>query len=157
MTVYETDLPGVGRKFELERGDGSHIVVVLHHDGRREVFERSSPDADSERLFDLDSEEAGQLATVLQGSTFETVDTGALSVPLGGGIIEWIEITEGSPLDGATIGESDIRSETGVSVVALQRGEETIANPDADVEIAAGDVIVGIGTREEHAALEALA
>jgi len=157
MTVYETDLPGVGRKFELDHGDDGRIVVVLHHDGRREVFRRPSPEADSEKLFDLDIDEARRLATVLQGTTFETVDTDALSVPLGGSIIEWIEVSEDSDLAGETLGDAEVRAETGVSVIAVQRGAETISNPDADARIEAGDVIVGVGTREEHARLEALA
>lgn len=156
MPLYETELPGVGRKFELERGDESSIVVVLHHDGRREIFHRESPNADAEKVFDLDSEEASQLGTLLQGTTFETVDTDALSVPIGDAILEWVEVGTDSAIAGKTLGVADIRAETGVAVIAIQRDDETRSNPDAEFKIVPGDVIVGIGTREEHAALEAL-
>ena len=156
MTVYESDLPGVGRKFELDVGGDERVVVVVHHDGRREVFRRPSPDADSEKLFDLDDQGARQLAAMLQGMGFETVDVTNLAVPLGDAIIEWTEVPGDSALVGQTLGGADVREKTGVSIIAVQRGEETIPNPPPDFEIEAGDVLVGLGTRREHAALAEL-
>lgn len=158
MTVYETDIPGVGRKFELEvDGEGGpRIVVLLHHDGRREVFRRPGPETDSEKLFDLDARNARRLGSILTGTNFETVDVADLEVPLGGAIIEWWEVGEGSSLAGATLDETHVRRETGVSVIAIQRGEETVPNPDPDFGIEPGDVLVTLGTREEQAAFEDL-
>lgn len=153
MTVYESDLPGVGRKFELDLDGDARAVVVVHHDGRREVFKRPSPDADSEKLFDLDERGARQLAAMLQGMGFETVDVSNLEVPLGDAIIEWTEVPDDSDLVGQTLDEASVREETGVSIVAVQRGEETTPNPAPEFTIEAGDVLVGLGTRREHAAL----
>lgn len=152
MTVYESEIPGVGRKFELDVGDGGRVVVVVHHDGRREVFNRPSPDADSEKLLDLGVGEARQLAAVLQGTGFETVDVDSLSAPIGEAIIEWHEVVDGG-VAGRTLGELDLRGETGASVVAVQRGEETEANPGGAFELATGDVLVALGTRAEQSAL----
>lgn len=157
MTVYETEIPGVGRKFELELDAGGRLVVLLHHDGRREVFRRAGPEADSEKLFDLPARTARRLGAILQGATYETVDVDDLEVPLGEAIIEWVEVGGGSDLAGATLGDARIRRETGVSVLAVQRGEETVPNPDSEERIDAGDVLVALGTREEQAALAALA
>ncbi|MDY6818980.1 MAG: TrkA C-terminal domain-containing protein [Halobacteriales archaeon] len=156
MTIYESELPGVGRKFELELDGGARLVVIVHHDGRREVFHRPSPDADSEKLMDLSDRQAGELATVLQGAHFETVDVNALDVPLGGAIIEWIEVSDDASVVGQTLEEAAIRAESGVSVIAVQRDVETIANPDADFTIEAGDVLVTLGTREHQAVLETM-
>jgi CPA2 family monovalent cation:H+ antiporter-2 len=36
MTVYEADVPGVGKRFELDVESGARAVVLLHHDGRVE-------------------------------------------------------------------------------------------------------------------------
>jgi TrkA domain protein len=157
MTVYETEIPGVGRKFELELDAGGRLAVLLHHDGRREVFRRAGPEADSEKLFDLPARTARRLGAILQGATYETVDVDDLEVPLGEAIIEWVEVDGGSDLAGATLGDARLRRETGVSVLAVQRGEETVPNPDSQVRIEAGDVLVALGTREEQAALAALA
>lgn len=157
MTVYESEIPGVGRKFELELEDGARLVVLLHHDGRREVFRRAGPEADSEKVADLPARTARRLGAILQGSTFETVDVEDLEVPLGEAIIEWVEVEPGSALAGATLGDARLRQETGVSVLAVQRGGETVPNPDPEVRIEAGDVLVALGTREEQAGLAALA
>lgn len=156
MTIYETDIPGVGHKFELELDDGSRAVVLVHHDGRREIFHRPDPDADSEKLFDLESGQARDLAAMLQGTGFETVDVASLDVPLGDAIIEWVTVPSDSPLAGETLGDCDIRNETGASVIAVQRGEETIPNPDRDFVVEADDILVSLGSRREQAALEDL-
>jgi TrkA domain protein len=152
MTVYETDVPGVGRKFELELDDGARAVVLLHHDGRVELFRRPSPEADSEKLLDLDSREANRLGSILEGAYFETVATEQLEIPVGDGIIEWVEITDESPVAGRTLADADLRAEAGVSVIAVQRGEETIPNPHGEFRVAVGDVLVTLGTREQQAA-----
>lgn len=123
--MYETDVPGVGRKFELDVGRGARAVVLLHHDGRVELFRRPSPDADSQKLFDLDPTQANRLGSILEGAYFETVDTEQLEVPLGGGIIEWVEVDADSPVAGHSLAEADLRAETGGSVIAVQRGDET--------------------------------
>jgi len=153
MTVYESDLPGVGRKYELETADG-RLIVIIHHDGLREVYRRPAPDADAEKLIELSVGNARQLAAVLQGTDFETVDVHALSAPLGEAIIEWRTVTEDSPYVGQTLGEAHIRRETGVSVIAVQRGDETHPNPAADFTMAVDDILVTLGTREEQAALD---
>ena len=150
MTVYETDVPGVGRKFEVDVGGGARIVVVIHHSGRRELFFRPKEGADSERVATLTGEEARQLGAVLEGAYFEAVDVDELSVPLGDAIIEWVEVDEDSPLAGRTLGEAEVRRRCGVSILAIQRGEETIDNPTSDAEIQAGDVLVALGTRQEQ-------
>jgi len=154
MTVYETDIPGVGRKFEVELDGGERAVVVHHHDGRREVFRRADPDADSEQVFDLEATAARQLGSILTGAHFESVDTGDLSVPLGDAIIEWIELPDDSPVAGRELAETNLRAETGASVIAIQRGPDTIANPGGEVTLEPGDVLVALGTREEHEALD---
>lgn len=151
MTVYETDVPGIGKKFELDLAGKARAVVLLHHDGRVEVFRRESPDADSEKVFDLTSRQANRLGSILEGAYFEAVSTDDLEVPLGDAIIEWVDIDEGSPVAGQTLAESDLRNVSGVSVLAVQRGSETIPNPEADLRIEPGDILVALGTREQQA------
>lgn len=154
MSIYETDIPGVGRKFELELTGDMRVVVIVHHDGRCELYRRDGPDADGEKILDLTGDQANKLGSILEGAYFEAVDIDALTVPLGDAIIEWIEISEASDIAGTALGESNLRAETGVSVIAVQRGEQTVSNPDPEFEIEAGDLLVSIGTREEQAALK---
>lgn len=154
MPVYESEIPGIGRKFELPLEDGGRAIVILHHDGRREVFRRANPEADSQKLLDLTDREARRLGALLEGAYFQTVDLATLEVPVGEAIIEWSDVEETDRVAGQTIGELDLRHQTGVSIIAIQRGEETIPNPDPDVRIEAGDILVTLGTRAEHATFE---
>jgi TrkA domain protein len=154
MTVYETEVPGVGRKFEVEVGDGARLVVLMHHDGRRELFHRPTPDADSQRIADIDGETARRLGAILSGVYFQPVELDRTQVPLGEAILEWVEIGEDAAIVGQTLSGCDVRNQTGVSVIAIQRGDETLPNPNPDETIARGDILVVLGTREEQQALQ---
>jgi TrkA domain protein len=61
-----------------------------------------------------------------------------------------------SPVAGETLRRSEIRTSTGASIIAMQRGDETVANPDPETELEPDDLLVAVGTREEHAELAAL-
>jgi TrkA domain protein len=80
----------------------------------------------------------------------------SLSVPLGDAIIEWVEVGVDSPVAGETLGDSEIRTVTGTSIIAIQRGEETVANPTPETELEPGDLLVAVGTREEQSELAAM-
>ncbi|MEA5388711.1 hypothetical protein VB773_03700 [Haloarculaceae archaeon H-GB2-1] len=43
-----------------------------------------------------------------------------------------------------------------MSVIAVQRGTETLENPDAGFELQTDDVLVTLGTRDEQTAVEDL-
>ena len=156
MTVYETEVPGVGHKFELEIDSSRRLVVVIHHDGKREVYLRPDADADSQRLFGLTGKQARQLGSILEGAYFQPIEMDDIEVPLGEAIIEWVEIAEDSEIVGQTLRNAKIRERTGVSVIAIQRGEKTLANPKADTAIEPGDILVTLGTRAEQQAFDEL-
>jgi TrkA domain protein len=69
VTVYESDLPGVCKKFAVELDDGRRLVVVIHNAGKRELFVREHPDADAETLFELSDRLARQVGTIMEGWT----------------------------------------------------------------------------------------
>lgn len=149
MTVYESDLPGVGKKFEVELPDGGRLVIVTHNTGKREVFRRPDPDSDSEKLFELPDGLARQVGTILEGAYFQPIQTDRIETVLGGNtVLEWVDVDADSPLAGQTLQESEVRQRTGVSVIAVQRGEETITSPGGDTTVEAGDTLIVIGTRE---------
>lgn len=156
MTVYESDLPGVGKKHEIDLPDGSQLVVVTHNEGRREVFLRESPESDSEKLFELPDRLARQIGTIMEGAYFQPVKSQNIETLLGGDtLLEWVEVDDDSPIVGQTLGESDLRAETGASVVAIERGDDVIPSPGADTTIEAGDTLVVVGTRANCEEFEA--
>ena len=156
MPISESDLPGVGKKFEIEIGGDERLVLLLHHDGKREVYHKNDPDDDAERLFTLTGKRAREVGAILQGAYFQPVETSDVEVPLGDAIIEWIDIDADSPVVDRTLAEASIRQQTGASVIAIQRGTQTLPNPGPEEEIAAGDILVTLGTRTEQDALEQL-
>jgi TrkA domain protein len=116
-----------------------------------EVFRRPDVDADSEKVFELTSQQANYLGSILEGAYFESVDMDRLSVPLGDAIIEWVDITEESAVAGQTLAGADLRAVSGISVIAVQRGPDTVPNPEPDFRVEPGDILVTLGTREQQA------
>ncbi|MFW5919357.1 MAG: cation:proton antiporter regulatory subunit [Halanaeroarchaeum sp.] len=156
MTVYETDVPGVGHKFELELDGAERLVVLIHHDGKREIYHRPDAESDSKKLFTLTGDQANKLGSILEGAYFEPVEMDETQVPLGESIIEWIDVEEGSPLVGKSLREADIRGRTGASIIAIQRDDTTIDNPQSAAVVQREDILVALGTRDELRALDDL-
>lgn len=157
MTVYETDLPGVGKKFEVEIGDGKRLVVVTHNTGKREVFLKPHEGADSEKLFELPDRLARTVGTILEGAYFQPVQSERVETLLAEGILlEWYSVDDGADIVGQTLADARIRERTGVSVIAIERGGSVVPSPQPDTVIDAGDTLVVIGSREESEEVEAL-
>lgn len=81
-------------------------------------------------------------------------------VTLEGGIELWIEelrIEEGSSLIGQTVGQADVRKQTGVTLVALipHSGDDALI-PHAQTMLNLRDELIVLGTREQLARLEEL-
>jgi CPA2 family monovalent cation:H+ antiporter-2 len=70
---------------------------------------------------------------------------------------EWVRLPEGDTVVGKSIGELQIRSSTGASIVAVVRGEEVMPNPGPEVALQAGDLVGILGTPDQRAAFRALA
>jgi CPA2 family monovalent cation:H+ antiporter-2 len=54
-----------------------------------------------------------------------------------------------SKVGGHSIKELNLRAETGVTVIAVQRGEEIHQNPAPDFDLKAGDILLLIGTKKD--------
>jgi uncharacterized protein with PhoU and TrkA domain len=65
-------------------------------------------------------------------------------------------VTEKSPLIDKTLKESKVREETGMSVLAIKRGEKCL-RPKPDSKIQPGDVLIASGYAEGAAALKRIA
>jgi TrkA domain protein len=103
--VTETQLPGVGVRYEFRAGNGDVIGVVHHHGGRREVlvYDRHDPDR-AQAALDLTDEDTRTLTDVL-GATQVTETLGAVQQRIEGLALDWVDIPPTSPLAGHTIGE----------------------------------------------------
>jgi CPA2 family monovalent cation:H+ antiporter-2 len=59
--------------------------------------------------------------------------------------VSTIRITEGSPVRGRSIGQSELRKEHGVTVLAIRREGQLISSPDADTFLKENDLLILIG------------
>ncbi len=157
MEFKESDLPGIGKKFSIITSKGDKIVVVIHLTGKREIFYFENGDYE-DPICDivLNEEEANQLGSVLMGAYFKPEQEKLKEVILKNLAIEWFKVDENSPLANKTIAASEIRKKTGVTVISIIRGDQSITNPLPEEVIKPGDIIVVVGTREqiEHFAKE---
>lgn len=71
--------------------------------------------------------------------------------------VRTIQVVPGSPLDGRSLRELKVRPEYGVSVIAIERGEEITPNPDGESRIGAGDRLIVIGKPGQLASFAAAA
>ncbi|MFW5911202.1 MAG: cation:proton antiporter regulatory subunit [Halolamina sp.] len=157
MTVYESDLPGVGKKFEIDLDDGESLVIVTHNTGKREVFLKPAEDADSEKVFEASDRLARKIGTILEGAYFQPVQAEQVETMLSeDSYIEWYGVSETASVAGQSLAEANIRDRTGASIVAIQRGEELISPPTPETVLEVGDTLVAIGDRENCDQLEAL-
>jgi CPA2 family monovalent cation:H+ antiporter-2 len=63
--------------------------------------------------------------------------------------LTWVRLAPDSPLVGHTIGDLQIRTRTGVSVVAALTGEQLQANPGVEYCFRAGDLVGVLGSTEQ--------
>lgn len=144
--VTETQLPGVGVRYEFTTRDGVRLGVLHHHGGRREivVYDEDDPDR-AASVVRLDGHDSRTLSELL-GATHVTEAVRAMQQRIEGLTLEWIDVPPRSAMVGRTIGDGELRSRTGASVVAVIRGETTEPAPGPDFVFEAGDVAVAVGT-----------
>ncbi|MFA5001642.1 MAG: monovalent cation:proton antiporter family protein [Methanolinea sp.] len=69
--------------------------------------------------------------------------------------VETLQVVPGSQVGGKNLRELEVRTRFGVSVIAIERGDEIIPNPDGEFSIREGDRLVVIG-KPEHLAVFAV-
>jgi TrkA domain protein len=113
---------------------------LLHLD----FSDRSDPDA-FRRILVLGDKDARTLAEILGGSRVAE-ELAQLQQRIEGLAIDWLPVREDSPYAGRTIGDARVRTLTGVSIVAVLRGEHAVPAPGPEFALEAGDYLVVVGT-----------
>jgi CPA2 family monovalent cation:H+ antiporter-2 len=70
--------------------------------------------------------------------------------------METFRIKDGSSLAGKTLAEVGFRQKFGVTVLAIQRGKETITNPAGNTQLISEDIVILIGTRNNISRISAM-
>jgi CPA2 family monovalent cation:H+ antiporter-2 len=139
LGVYEAVQPELEAGLELGRQALSHLgaeVGEIQRISDRTRWELYSPFADG----------SGDKELLLRlRNTMRVIET------------EWVRLAEGSAVVGKTIGELEIRSKTGASIVAIICADDLLANPGPEVVLQAGDLMSILGTPDQRAAFKELA
>jgi len=106
---------------------------------------RSDDPDEFKRVLELSPDDARTLAELL-GATRVAEQLAELQQHIEGLVIDWLPVRQDSAYVGRTIGDARIRSRTGVSVVAIVRGEDAVPAPGPDERLESGDYLVVVGT-----------
>lgn len=156
VQVEETRLPGIGLRHDFVTSSQRRIGVVSHRNGRRDfvLYDDADPDECAEVVV-LTGEEADALAEFL-GASRVVERLGQLNEQVSGLVTEQLPVRADSTYAGRTLGETEARSRTGASIVAVLRGGNPIVSPRPDFRFEAGDTLIVVGTSEGVAAVGSL-
>ncbi|AJE43164.1 MULTISPECIES: cation:proton antiporter regulatory subunit [Streptomyces] len=144
--MSSTPLPGIGVRYDLTTREQRRLSVVAHRDGSRTLSAYRDDDPDACALsVRLTSGEADTLIDALMPSHRSP---NLLSTTELGLVAERIELSATSHWNGRLLGDTRMRTETGVSIVAVLRLAEATPSPGPAFRLAGGDILIVIGTRE---------
>lgn len=156
MDIHETLLPGVGLRYEFTSAAGERVAVIAYRGGEFEFCVATAADPDrARRVFRLTDAEADALAQIL-GAPRMVESYADLTREIPGLEAGQVSVPAESRYAGRPLGDTRARTRTGASVVAIVRGDAVVASPGPDEALAAGDVLVVIGTAEGIAGVRGL-
>jgi len=122
------------------------VGVLVHRDGHRELLIYCKGDEDScSETIDLGQSESAALVELF-GGTKITERLTDIRHDVQGLAIEWLTVEPQSPMVGRSIGDGQIRTKSGASVVAVLRGGESHPGPGPDFILELGDVALVTGS-----------
>ncbi|GAB3895323.1 cation:proton antiporter regulatory subunit [Microbispora bryophytorum] len=148
MDVEQTVLPGIGLRHEFTTRSGRRIGVVSHRTGRRDlvIYDPDDPDRACETV-KLNDEEADALVELL-GAPRIVQRLNALHREVEGLVSVQLPIAPGSPYTGRPMGEAQVRTRTGASIVAVVRAGHVFASPAPDFVLTGDDIVVVVGSED---------
>lgn len=151
MNIREIELPGIGYKFEIFIKNQDKLVIVIHDDGRREIYHFDADDHEEVLVSaTFNDSEARKIASILGGMAYKPKALETVEFAFDDTIIEWYQVEPNAPAVNKTIGEIDIRNNFGVTVIAIKKkNSKKSHNPGSDTVIEAGDTLVVSGERQQ--------
>lgn len=151
MNMRESDLPGIGRKFETITDNKDKVVIIIHDDGRREMHHYDDDDyEESISSVTFTDSEARQIAGILGGMVYKPKALESIELTFDDLAIEWFKVESAAPILGKSIGEIDIRSNYSINVIAiLKKNQEKLLNPGPEALLDPGDMVIISGERKD--------
>ena len=146
--VTEQDLPGIGRRYQMTDDSGHVVTVIVHHSGRRERV-LAETRLQRRRRGQLHRRPGRRLGALLAGVYFKPTVVAQVEAVIGGLLIDWVTLHEGSPGVGHSIADLGIRRHTRMTIAAIVRDEASLVAPDPTTVLGVGDRLVVIGRPED--------
>jgi TrkA domain protein len=145
MSISESELPGIGRRYEIVAAKGIRVVLVVHHSGRRDLYVLKRGQEEPACAVELTDDQARRIGAILGGAYFKPAVVEEIEDIIGDFVVDWVTVTDDSPMVGHSIGDLQIRRRTGMSVIAIVRGKRSINAPDPSEVMNTGDRLVVVG------------
>lgn len=148
--IKESDLIGIGKKFQIDTASGEKMAVVIHDDGRRDMyhFDENDPEEIVSSIT-LNDAEARQIAAIVGGMSYLPKALEKVEMALDELHIEWVKIQDDCKSIGKTIAELKIREITGATILAFASKHVQKINPGPDDMITAHMTLVVAGERKQ--------
>lgn len=161
MTVIrEAELPGLGKKYQLNLETGEQITVVIHDDGTREVYYFTEDADEPLASVTLTDKESRQLGSIIGGAFYQPQTLEKLETAVSDLRIEWLKVREKSKIAGQSIGELELRKNHGVIIIAVMedkgkgRKASLYINPGPSYVFQPGHTVVAAGKFDKIKAFE---
>ncbi|AHH19703.1 TrkA-C domain-containing protein [Nocardia nova SH22a] len=146
MNVEVTSLPGIGIRKEFALSHNARRVGVIDHkDGTLDLLISKRGDPDGTEQITMTGPEATVLANLL-GAPQLVAQLEEEHRELEGLATKQFSIRANSVYDGRPLGDTQMRSRTTASIVAVMRAGQPLASPGPEFVFTAGDVLVVVGT-----------
>lgn len=149
MNIKETELPGIGKKFDIQTRSGDNLNILIKDDGKREVqhCEQGDPEHCLTKIT-LDDDEAKYVSAIIGGVTYKPTALDHIEVALGDLVIEWYRLDNNFKAIGKTIGDLRIRQRSGATIIAvIESNHSKHINPGPDLLLTAESIVVVLGER----------
>jgi TrkA domain protein len=147
VDIVSRVLPGIGVCQEVGLRNGRRIGIVTRRNGQRELVLYDEEGDGAADTIAMSDDEANAVAEIL-GAPQLTVRLAMLQRQADELIVEQLPIPQDSPFAARPLGDTQARTRTGASIVAILRHGAALPSPAPDFVLRAGDLVVTVGTQE---------
>jgi TrkA domain protein len=150
MALRSINLPGIGTKYELVTDKDDTIAIFFLKNGNIQMYTLPH-DGHTPCVAELTTAEARRLGTIMTGAIMEADKE---SVEIAFSALSDLRISIhtyviGKAMAGRCIEDLGIRAKTGVTIIAVSRGDTNIVNPPPSFMFQEGDAVVAIGETDQ--------